>query len=305
MKRITILILLLVPILLLHGRGEQEEGLTILYTSSLNGNLDGCECKSRPRAGLVKRAAYLRAWKNWERTILVDTGDILDVYADNLLAREILEVYRELNYSAIAVGDQELSNGIAELIKYKDKYPLISHNLTLCPDEIRCIFFSSSPLIISRKSFRIGLFALIDPEVFYLYPEEIRKSLKITPPLVTAENMVKNLHDEGVNLIILLYHGSYENASSLIREVKSIQVLILGHEQRLIEAEKIGETILVSPGEEGNRIGILQLSINQKGITDYSNKFRLFKWEADEDDPGVRKRIENYRQLLREKLKKR
>ena len=34
--------------------------LTVLYSASLNGNLDGCDCRSHPRAGLAARAAWLR-----------------------------------------------------------------------------------------------------------------------------------------------------------------------------------------------------------------------------------------------------
>jgi 2',3'-cyclic-nucleotide 2'-phosphodiesterase/3'-nucleotidase len=291
---------------MLHGIGQQERQFTIFYTSSLNGNLDGCVCKGAPKAGLVKRAFYLRRERDVDNSLLVDAGDIFDVYEDKLLAREILEVYRELDYEAVAVGDQEFSNGIAELLALLvplangEEYPLFCHNLTLCPDQSRCIFFSNEPLIIEKSGLHIGLFALLDPEVFTLYPEEVKKQIKLASPQAAAENMLRKLG--GVDLTILLFHGSYEKAAELAENVEGIEVIVVGHEQRLIEAHKVNDSILVSPGEEGNRLGILTLILTQRGVTKYNNHFRLFRYEDDEDDEAVRRRIERYKLELREKL---
>ncbi|HEB10155.1 MAG TPA: hypothetical protein ENI06_02950 [Spirochaetales bacterium] len=298
-----LLIFFFMSALMLHGTGQQEHQFTIFYTSSLNGNLDGCACKSAPRAGLVKRAFYLKRERDVDTSLLVDTGDIFNIYEDKLLAREILEVYRELDYDAVAVGDQEFSNGIAELLANGKEYPLFSHNLTLCPDESRCIFFSNEPLVIEKSGFRIGLFAVLDPEVFTLYPEEVKKQIKLSAPQSVAENMLRMLED--VDLTLLLFHGSYEKAAELAENVEGIDVIVVGHEQRLIEAHKVNDSILVSPGEEGNRLGILTLALTPKGPRrriKYDNHFRLFKYEDDEDDAAVRRRIERYKLELREKL---
>jgi len=309
---VRLLILFFMSALMLHGTGQQERRFTIYYTSSLNGNLDGCVCKSAPKAGLVKRAFYLRRERDVDTSLLVDAGDIFDVYEDKLLAREILEVYRELDYDAIAVGDQEFSNGVAGLLtllsqltslENSDEYPLYCHNLTLCPDQNRCIFFSNQPVVVEKSGFRIGLFALLDPEVFTLYPEEVKKQIKLASPQAAVENMLRQL--DGVDLTLLLFHGSYEKATELAKKVEGIEVIIVGHEQRLIEAHKVNNSILVSPGEEGDRLGILTLSLTPngpRGVVKYDNHFRLFRYESDEDDAAVRRRIERYKLELREKL---
>lgn len=308
-SRVRLLILFFMSVLTLHGTGQQEHQFTIFYTSSLNGNLDGCVCKGAPKAGLVKRAFYLRRERDVDTSLLVDTGDIFDVYKDKILAREILEVYRELGYDAIAVGDQEFSNGITELLallaplEKGEGYPLYCHNLILCPDENRCILFSIEPVVIEKSGFRIGLFALLDPEVFTLYPEEVKKQIKLASTKAAAENMLRMLED--VDLTLLLFHGSYEKAAELAENVEGIDVIVIGHEQRLIEAHKVNDSILISPGEEGNRLGILNLVLNTKGpkgVIRYDNHFKLFKYEVDEDDAAVRRRIERYKLELREKL---
>jgi 2',3'-cyclic-nucleotide 2'-phosphodiesterase (5'-nucleotidase family) len=282
--------------------GNEEPSLSILYSSSLNGNLDGCDCKDHPRAGLVKRAAWLRSLEQTEQVLLVDAGDLLDPYPDPDMAVAILDTYLELGYTSIALGDQEFANGVEALLEYRDRYPLMAHNLSICPDEKRCIFFSTTAKIVERAGIRIGVFALIDPQVFSLYPPELKNKLKIQDPRTAARNQLLYLNEQGVQINVLLYHGPYDGAKELAHNIPGVDVLIVAHEQRLIEPHTVGDTILTSPGEDGNRVGILTLWRDASGHLNYRNRFKLFSWQEDPDDPVVRRRIDEYKNRLRERL---
>jgi 2',3'-cyclic-nucleotide 2'-phosphodiesterase (5'-nucleotidase family) len=59
--------------------------------------------------------------------------------------------------------------------------------------------------------------------------------------------------------VLLFYHSPSENAERLIKNYPDIDVVILGHEKRVITAWSIGKTTVVSPGEEGNWLGIFPL----------------------------------------------
>ena len=284
------------------AHGNDEHVLRILYSSSLNGNLDGCDCKGNPRGGLVKRAAWLRNLDQPEQVLLVDGGDLLDPYPDRELATAIFDTYLELGYAAIALGDQEFANGVESLLEYREHYPLMAHNLTLCPDENRCIFFSTTPQILDRAGLRVGVFALIDPQVFTLYPPQLKNQIKIQDPKMAARNQLAYLSEAGVQITVLLYHGPYQNAVQLAENVAGVDVLILAHEQRLIEPRRIGDTILTSPGENGNRLGIMTVQILPDGGVQFNNRFRVFSWHDDPDDPAVRRRIDEYKNKLRERL---
>lgn len=299
MKKAALSAALLLCATLLLAEGGGERALTLYYTSSLNGNLDGCNCRKNPKAGLVKRAAWLHARRDRERSILVDAGDILDVYPDEPLSRAILDSYAELGYDAVAVGDQELTDGIPRLLEYRETVPLICHNLTVCPDETRCVFVTLEPLLVSRGGLRIGIFALIDPEAFALYPEQLTSLLKIPPPAQVAPGLLQQLREQGAELTILLYHGPYERARALALEVEGLDVVVVGHEQQLIDAEQVGDTTFVSPGSQGNHLGILSMSFDSRGRPSLANRFEYFRWETSPDDPQVRRRILAYREALR------
>ena len=302
-----------------YAEGDESEpgSVTILYTASLNGNLDGCSCKLDPKAGMVKRAYYLRdLYKRLKSDVLsspvgeegtillVDAGDILDKYPDEFLAREILEVYGELGYELISVGDQEFSNGIDKLMAYKREFPLISHNLTIRSAENQFTLFSPSPLIVQKGDYKIGIISLLGPESIDTHPDLHADKIKIIPPQKAAADNIRLIDDGRVDLSVLMYHGNASEVFELVQGVPGFDVVILAHEQMLLEPLIMDGSIIVSPGEQGNRIGILKLNLSKdkKGVQSYTHRFKLFEFspenandpEADPDDPDVRERIDRY-----------
>jgi 2',3'-cyclic-nucleotide 2'-phosphodiesterase (5'-nucleotidase family) len=275
--------------------------LTVLYTASLNGNLDGCDCRGHPRAGLAARAAWLRGYPQREKALLVDAGDILDVSPDPQLATEILEAYAELGYDAIALGDQEFSGGAQAVASWRGRFPLSAHNLTLCLED-RCIFYDPEPLVKTRGGETVGVLALLDPRVFALYPEELRRSLKLEEPVPAAAPLVSALRARPVDWVVVLYHGPLEEAERLAARVPGIDLIVVGHEQRLIPPRRVKEALLVSPGEEGNRVGMLTLRKDPSGRTGSSHQFRLLRFD-DPRDPLVLARLERYRRKLRDSIR--
>jgi 2',3'-cyclic-nucleotide 2'-phosphodiesterase (5'-nucleotidase family) len=275
--------------------------LTVLYSASLNGNLDGCDCRGHPRAGLAARAAWLRGYPQREKALLVDAGDILDVSPDPQLATEILEAYAELGYDAIALGDQEFSGGAQAVASWRGRFPLSAHNLTLCLED-RCIFYDPEPLVKTRGGETVGVLALLDPRVFALYPEELRRSLKLEEPVPAAAPLVSALRARPVDWVVVLYHGPLEEAERLAARVPGIDLIVVGHEQRLIPPRRVKEALLVSPGEEGNRVGMLTLRKDPSGRTGSSHQFRLLRFD-DPRDPLVLARLERYRRKLRDSIR--
>lgn len=287
------------------GDSGNNSSLRIIYSSSLNGNLDGCTCSMNPRAGLVTRAAYLRALKDREQALLLDAGNIFDRFPDELLAKEILEVYRELGYQAIAVGDHEFSLGADALLELKGKFPLVSNNISIIP-KIRSGAhdppLSPAPLIIKKGSHRIGVISLADPAAFDSLPEGTRNRITVDKPETILKPLLSALEQDTVDLTILLYHGLYDNAKILLRDFKGIDVAILGHEELLIDGEIVGDSILVSPGSDGDRLGILDIAPGKNGVREFKNSFQSFDYELDQQDPSVMKRVERYRMELRKRL---
>jgi 2',3'-cyclic-nucleotide 2'-phosphodiesterase (5'-nucleotidase family) len=301
MKSLTSLFCLIFAAFFVVPAGT-ETTLTIYYTASLNGNLDGCTCDMNPVAGLVKRAAFLRTLEPSGPALILDAGDIFDEYPDPDLAKHILEVYEELNYDAIAVGDQELSNGLGALLDYRERSPLVCHNLMIqrSPKDDEGLenqLFTPGSVVITRKGLHIGIFCLIDPAATIDWSD---KGIEIADPIPAAKAMQRRYNK--MNLTVLLYHGPFEKAVELVDACPGIDLAIVAHEQRLLPPRRIGKTVFASPGKDGNHLGILTLQLDQNGIEILESKFIFFSYENDPDDPSVRKRIDTYRQKLRARL---
>lgn len=300
-KKIPLLILTLFFISTVPVFALGEETLTVYYTASLNGNLDGCECKGQPRSGLVKTGYFLDR-RDKSRSILLEIGDFFDVREDKLLADYILTSYDELGYTVIGVGDQEFSNGLEALNSYGETYPFLCNNLSV--DNGKGLqLYSPLPVIIEREGLSIGVFALIDPDVFYFYPDEITSNILVEDPEEAAAGLVAELEGSRVDIIIGIYHGALEAAQEIARKVPGIDVFLAGHEQRLYDAQETAGTIIVSPGENGNRVGMLELTIRRRSVQKYENSFRYFEYKTAPDLPSIRKKIQDYYVQLTGRLK--
>ncbi len=295
MKRLRALVLLAVALGLpgVPSRAEGERRLTLLYTGALSGNLDGCTCERTPTAGLVKRAAWLKASRPPGPGLLVDAGDILDEAPDPDLSREILEVYRELGYDAVAMGDQELAEGMKALAGYRRKFPfLVSDNLPVPGAP------APAPRVVERGGVRVGIIALDEPGLF-------DPATGVAPAAPAAREMVRRCRQARADLVLLLYHGTRDGLADLLAECEGIDVAIYTHEGRLEPPDRVGATLVASPGEEGNHLGILTLTLSGGKIGRFDGRVRTFTFRRDPDDPGVRRRIERYRGAMRRRLQAR
>ncbi len=286
-----------------YSAGTKEKQIDIYYSASLNGNLDGCECKGNPRSGLVKRAAFLRTIDK-KSSLLLETGDIFDVHEDELLSDYILQSYLELGYDIISIGDQEFSNGKGYLLEKIKEFPLHGNNLSIRTADGRFEKVSEEVKIISREGFDIAVFTMIDPETFRFYPEDMIKAIKVEDPESSIRALLRVSEMVNTDIKVLLYHGSLVKARELARENPSINVIIAGHEQQVMEGEMIGDTILVSPGSDGNMLGHLKVSFSGGELL-FENSFISFDYMNDPDDDIIRSRIEEYIKIMTGKLKTR
>ena len=273
--------------------------LDIYFTASLNGNLSGCDCSGYPVAGLVKRVAFLRE-RNHQNSLLLDAGDVMEAGPDPLLTGYIFDFYRQLGYDAVAVGNNEFAEGIEPLGSYTEENPLFSHNLVFRnkSGELR---FSNDVVRKNINGLAAGIVCLVDSEVFKLYPDSFHQKVGVLPPADVFSEKLENNSD--VDLWIVLYHGYYKNAVKLAESEPEIDVLVLAHEEQVVEEQLGNGVILLSPGEEGNRLGRLELKIRNGEIASWENEYELFHYIRSPDDPEALAAAESYRKQLVERIR--
>ncbi len=242
-----------------------------------------------------------------ETALLVDAGDLLSPYPDPALAGYILASYRELGYRAVALGEQEVSLGAQTLWTLAAEYPLLCHNLSLrlAGGWTR---FSPRPLLLDLAGRRVAVFALLEPGLLKHAPPAVRRQARLAAPGAAARELLRLPGAAEADLRLLLYHGTEAGLRRLLGNHPPFDLVLLGHEQKLLDAQRVGRSLVVSPGEQGNRLGILELGGGSGSPGDRlgpaRNRFRLFSYRSDPDDPLVRRRADAYREMLRERLKR-
>ncbi|MDC7226392.1 MAG: hypothetical protein PQJ61_06480 [Spirochaetales bacterium] len=288
----AVLLLAILPAALISA----DTDITIYYTASLNGNLIGCECKGVPKAGLSTTAAYLRELDQ-SSSIILDLGDFNDARTDELLSNTIMDLYVELGYDVISLGDQELASGVDFFKEASKKLNFICSNI-----EIDGQALSPEPVIVERKGIKIGIAAVINPDVFFFYPSGVKDRIELGDLEKAAADALDDLEAAGSSYNLLLYHGNTEAAKQFYAQQTGWDAVLSAHDQVLFEQQD-GMRLMASPGEEGNRIGMLELSFRGNRLKEVSNTLRYFKYEADPEDEGVLQAFEDYKKELINNLK--
>ncbi len=277
------------------------QNLTIYYTASLRGNLDGCSCERNRVAGLVKRAVFQRTVSR--DALVLDAGDILDATRDPDLTREILAVYRELGYAAVGVGETELSEGAQALVANARRFPFLGHNLQVHSSPERWSPLSPKPLLLTRAGVRIGILGIIEPRMLEGREDVVVGNLRLDDPAQTVARLAAECRQQGARLVIVLFHGDDSAARRLAEASPQVDLVLFGHAGWLVPPAKAGRALVASPGENGNRIGVLTLKLGPSGVTGFEHRLLAFAYDQDPDDPRVRERVRSYRKKLQERLR--
>jgi 2',3'-cyclic-nucleotide 2'-phosphodiesterase (5'-nucleotidase family) len=302
MRTRTLRVLLPAAAALLCASLLPAQSLTVYFTASLRGNLDGCNCEHNRVAGLVKRAAFQRTVPR--EALVLDAGDILDATRDPDLTREILAVYRELGYAAVGVGETELSEGAQALAANARRFPFLAHNLSVRSPSGRWTALSAKPLLLTRAGIRIGLLGISEPKMFEGQQDFKEGNLRFDDPVQSAAHLAAESRKLGAQLVIVLFHGTDDTARRLAVAAPEVDLVLFGHAGWLVPPEKVGRALVASPGENGNRIWVLTLRLGPEGITGFEHRLLVFAYDKDPDDPSVRERVRAYRKKLQERLRR-
>jgi len=282
----------------------QKNIVTIVYTNSANGHLESCDCPENPFGGLVRRVYAINELKQKKPSaIVVDSGDFFPPRADELLAEYCIKMMEKIKYDIIAVGDQELLCGVDYLKKNLSRLPFYSANLQTCNDEM-CFPLLEKPYLIKKvNEINVALVSIINPDVFLLFPKDKTKNIKVLNHIEYLKGIIPELRKKA-DIVVLVSHSGDEEDRIIAKEIPGIDVIVGGHSQTFHrEPVKIENTLIVQTGENGHRVGILELELNsEKKIISYSNNFVLLNKEIP-DDPSARQLIKDYNAQLKEKTK--
>jgi len=246
-------------------RVELDKTITILHTNDTNsrvveGQYDGM--------GFAKLTTLFKQYKAQNpNTLVLDAGDTFhgQTIATLVEGESIAKLMNIMGYDAMTAGDNDFNYGYQHLLKLDDatKFPILGANVRKV-DGKRIL----TPYIIKEvDGIKIGILGLSTPETTYkTHPKNV-EGIEFADPVDEAREMVAKLKGK-VDVIVALAHlgmdkSSQDTSIKLAQAVPEIDLIVDGHSNTTLNnGMMVGGTLIVSAGEYGKNLGVVQLTFD-------------------------------------------
>ncbi len=189
--------------------------------------------------------------------------------------RVLLERCHELNYPLLAINAY-----------YKDNNEL----------------FTDPYLIKEIQGIKVAIIGIACNIIDKTMPEKFSEGLYFTNGMEELPNYLKEVRENGAELIVVLSHLGFPQDVKLIEETQGIDVVISGHtHNRLEHLQKVNDTYIMQSGSHGSFLGKLTVTLfGGKPITASHELLDIDESIAEEEDMKVLvdKAMEPHREVL-------
>lgn len=222
--------------------------------------------------------------KNNSNTLLFDGGDTFHGTLPLVQSKgeAIIPILNKMGFNAM-VGHWDFAYGPEQLKKLARElnYPVLGINVYKEDGNL----FLPPYIITIVENLKIAVIGICSNIIDKTMPKHFSEGLKITDGIKELPVMVQRVKDEGANLIILVSHNGFPQDVDLLSKVSGIDVCLSAHtHNRLYEAVKINNSILIQCGCHGSFLGHLELNIEQNEIVDYNYKLATINESINPDE---------------------
>jgi hypothetical protein len=240
----------------------QKPTFTVFALAEVRGQIGPCGCTSDPLGDLARTAKVVGDARAVGPAIFVDAGSLLyskspippqQAVQEELKADLLATTYKtELAASAIGLGPADLANG-------PDKTRLPRHAVNATG------VASVPPAILDVAGTKVGVFGVIAKDTI--------KGVTVGDPVPAGKAAVADLKQRGAQVVIGLVQATEKKfAAQLVREIGGIDLAIAGlgaatpePEHIEIEAQKLGTSWLVVPGNRGQILSRVEITLRGGG----------------------------------------
>lgn len=265
--------------------------ITILHTNDVHARVEEGKYDGM---GFAKISTLVSQYEEKNpNTLLLDAGDIFHgkTIATLVEGESIAEIMNLIGYDAMVAGNHDFNYGYERLLELDEiaNFPILGANIRK-EDDTQLL---SPYTIIEVDGIEVGIFGLASPETTYkTHPKNV-EGLTFTDPVKEAETIVSELEGK-TDVIIALSHLGMDESSEytsirVAEEVEGIDLIVDGHSHTTLEEGKlVGDTLIVSAGEYGKNLGVVDLTFENGNLVNKTASL-VTKAEAEnvEEDPKV------------------
>lgn len=249
--------------------------ITILHTNDTHSHIDPFE-KDHPKyanmGGVARRANIINQIRQAEdNVLLLDAGDIFQgtPYFNYYGGELEFKLMSMLKYDVSTMGNHDFDNGIDGFYQQLPhaNFDFVSANYDFKNTILNDIVKPYKILI--KDGVKIGIFGL-GVELEGLVDKKLYKETVYNDPIEISKDIVKQLKNEGCELIICLSHLGYQYKNhpdkvcdiTLAKQTKDIDLIIGGHTHTFLEKPTI-ETNLEGKSVLVNQVGCYGINLGR------------------------------------------
>ncbi|MDA9357600.1 5'-nucleotidase/apyrase family protein [Candidatus Thioglobus sp.] len=217
--------------------------LTILHTNDFHARFrpiskydNNCSAENNAEGKCFGGSARLitaieDARSRHENTVLLDGGDQFQgtLFYNLYKGKVAAEMMNKLGYDGMTVGNHEFDDGPETLRAFMDavNFPVLMANANVDMEpELKGKLQKST--VIERSGHKIGLIGLVTEDVVDI--SSPGDNIIFTDAITAAQAEVDSLTADGVGIIILMSHSSYEIDKEIAANTTGIDVIVGGHD---------------------------------------------------------------------------
>ncbi|MFO8068390.1 MAG: bifunctional UDP-sugar hydrolase/5'-nucleotidase [Alkalibacterium sp.] len=265
---------------------------TLFETSDVHGYLYPTDYQSREHKmehGLFKIASLLKKERQALKgpSLTIENGDIIQgspfthyLVKHKNSAKYLMDAVNQLNFDIGIIGNHEFNYGLDYLDSAVEtaKYPFLCANIVKSDGSLA---FGQAYKIFEKEGIKIAVLGLTTQYIPNWEHPENYEGLSFLSAVDTAKKYVPTLR-ENADIVVVSYHGGFEKdlktgeeteaqtgeneGYKILNEVTGIDVLLAGHQHRLI-AEVVGKTAVLMPGSKGEYLGKVVIELEKNNDT--------------------------------------
>jgi 2',3'-cyclic-nucleotide 2'-phosphodiesterase (5'-nucleotidase family) len=292
--------------------GDRDEGeqvkraanLTVVFSSDLLGKIRSCGCAVEDMGGLGRKATYIeRVRESVDNLVVVDAGDAfsLDLSYSQTEAELTFDAFELMGVDVFTPGEIEFIFGLPFLQELAGRvtFSVLAANIVDASTG-EPAFGSEYAIIELEGGLTLGITGVLDDTV--RFPGYIDRSTFDVLPVEESLQRVMPALREKADFLILLSHLGLERSRALVELIPDFDLCVVGHGRPVIKrADKVGKTLLLATGGEGQYVGRLDLSLTGSGAYEFGRMQIVPLKEEIAVHEGVKAIFEHYGVELTEK----
>ena len=296
------------------GQEELKENeFVILFTNDFHSQIEPLskeETYNADRGGVKRIKALVDSVRNAEKTVfLADAGDYVQgTYYFSLLNGTVeMKMMDQLGYDVRTVGNHEFDKKMTclhDMLTWSN-VPVVASNYDFTRTSLANRVEQS--MIIEKNGIKVGFIGL-NVKLDNLVAPSAREGVEWQNAINVADDLARELRDQGADIVIALSHLGYEKNSSAVyydrgiaMNTQYIDMIIGGHSHTFLNyadyvKNKNNVSVpVVQTGSKGICLGYAKIKLNENGKPYFTYKLIPVKNHLDKKlDPSFSAMVDEY-----------